>query len=260
MLLLSDLTDMLASIYKRAGQAAVKTWPGIIAFLVVMTVVIWIEDLADWARLAIGFVGFALCSAMIYRAMLQENFQQGWISHWARQIAAHGLTLAFLAMVAFILSLFLIIVSVILVVASGYDPTVGDPADTTASLEALRASGAIWIMYTLLACALACLVWFALRLFLSGPATVSAERLLIFRTWSWAKGKVVRFGIVTLLAFLPVMVLAIAIHAALPLNGDSALGAFIRALVWMPPIYALHGAAVELYSKVPTETRAFALR
>ncbi len=133
--------------------------------------------------------------AAIYRQLLAPKTGNSLAKDTGKLILANLLVFMAFVIVAFIAMLFLVIVSGILVVASGYDPSAADPSDISGSMDALRRSGAVWLLYGLIAVVAGVLVWFALRLVLYGAATIARGRVLVFQSWSLSKGAVVRIAL-----------------------------------------------------------------
>ena len=94
--------------------------------------------------------------AAIYRQLLAPTTGNSLTKDAGKLILANLLVYMVFIIVAFIAMLFLVIVSGILVIASGYDPSAADPSDISGSMDALRASGAVWVLYGLIAVVSGC--------------------------------------------------------------------------------------------------------
>lgn len=157
----------------------------------------------------IWLVAVSRAAAFIYTELFESADTERLITPALRLLAANALLVFFFSLVSFILGLFLIIFSVILVVVSGYDPSSADPGDVNASLDALRASGAIWLLYLAMLAGAFFYVWLMLRLILVGAATFRERRLMIFRTWDWTKGRVRDIFTTALCTWIPASVVAV---------------------------------------------------
>lgn len=156
-----------------------------------------------------------------------------------RILAANALLVFFFSLVTFILSLFLVIFSVILVVASGYDPSSADADDVNASLDALRQSGAIWILYLAISAGALFYAWLVMRLILVGAATFNERRLMVFRTWDWTKDYVRVILSISLLTWVPASIVACAVTIASP----SEFRALVFGTAIIPAFYLFHTLA-----------------
>lgn len=220
----------------------------------------------DDSGLRIGFwlassglliVYFAL-SCQLYRgAGLGSGQPEGRWPPALRLALAHGLAGLAFVLIGFFVFLFLIIFAVILVAVSGHDPSQAEASNVDASLDALRASGAIWLLWSICLAAMGGLLWFLARLITFGPATVDQQRLIIFRSWSWTKGQPVQLA--ALIFVLQLVPLSGGLWAVARLSNAPALagtdlmtslfsGAAMAAVL-LPAVFLGHALAITVYRR-----------
>lgn len=181
---------------------------------------------------------------------------------------AYGLFCMALFLIVFMLALFLIIFAVVLVIGSGYDPSQGDANDVTGSVEALRESGAIYLLYTMLFLAIAGFAGVLVRLAAFAPATVDNHQIMIFQTWRWTKHKILDFLPAMLaLQLLPIVVIFYLAgeigrygQRAIPasMSGVSQVEVVlthfavsaVQVSLWLPAVLLGHGLATAIYKRV----------
>ena len=197
--------------------------------------------------IALGLVGFG--ASLTARAMLGAQVGAGVSSDGWRSVAVYYLITFVFSLAGFVVALALIIFSVVLVVASGHEPSGVASTDTDASLQALRNSGAIWILYALLAAGAGVLIWFALRLTLAVPATLTAQRIHVFRTWGQTKGQIRSLVGVCGFALLPAILMGL---IAFQLN----LGASWVSIGLLGSLYLLQAASVAMFQTLKKREKA----
>ncbi len=199
-----DHAVSIPAMIKTAGRLSAGSVIGLVAQAFGLLIAVYNPTFVGLC-FALVWLGFG--ASLTVRTMLGSQVGASIVSDGWRSIAVYSLIAAFFALVGFVIALALIIFSVVLVVASGHDPSTIAATETDASLEALRQSGAIWILYALLIAGAGVLVWLALRLTLCLPATLTQQRLHIFRTWGQTKGHILNVSAVAAFALLPALVL-----------------------------------------------------
>ncbi len=185
-------------IIKRTLAGAVpivrSTWLWMLAFCVALIALPLLLNGSglrpDTARNGIALAVYVTAtgwSCAVYRMNIKQTPKGSFWGDFFRLTVANFLFALVMAVVLFIAGLALIIISVILVAASGYEPTASNADDVGASIDALRVSGAIWILYAMIGACVGGVVWMALRLFVYGAATVARGKVLVFQTWPWTK-------------------------------------------------------------------------
>jgi len=228
-----------------------------------------------------GFAALASSCAWavsVYRGLLPRSSQGSVAADISKLVIANLLVFLVFALVAFMIGLFLVIFSGIMIAASGYDPSGSDAADISGSIAALQASGGIWMIYALSAAGLVVLIWFGLRLILYGAATVIQGRVIVFQSWGLTKGAVVKIALLAVLFMgVPFVLMVIAGEAtahvlgletfwseagfsfeesATPVTGgilQSAIGWVLTALYQMPGFLLGHSLAAALYRRLGPE-------
>lgn len=205
---MSKPLDFVSIARETTGDAiriGASTWPWMLAYCAVAVLAVSYSSGGNvWTFLGMqGFVLIAACAwgAMMYRRLL-DHPPEKIAGRTAKLFGATLLVYLLIGLVAFIVGLALAIVSGVLIAASGFDPSAGEAADVEGSIAALRASGAIWIIYLLGTCCISLLIWFSLRLYLYGVATVARGRVLVFQTWGLTEGHVLSIGLLCIGAVL----------------------------------------------------------
>ncbi len=253
-----NLTSLLKNSFDNAIKMVVPSLPYAILFAFAVGYLVWAAEVLPESGLGYGlFAAFAfavlyahsLFSASMYRVILPR---QGTLRASAWQLLlAWLLLITATAIILFILSLFFSLFSVILIAISGYDPTEGDPTDVTGSLEAMRESGAIWLLYALLATALVGLCWYAIRVMTFAAATTSRAKVHVFRTWGFTKGHLKLLApAMLILIVLPIGLLG-GVVSLLPAATETSLArgfsASLQTLILLPSAWIGHGFAAEVY-------------
>lgn len=213
-------------IFQRTLASAVSivrsTWLWILAFCVALIALPVLLNDSDGPAGSTGY-GIALAvyvtatgwSCAVYRMSIKPTPKGSFWGDFFRLTVANFLFALVMAVVLFIAGLALIIISVVLVAASGYEPTASNADDVNASIDALRASGAIWVLYAMIGACVGGVVWMALRLFIYGAATVARGQILVFQTWPWTKRR--------LLVIAPLVLALIAIPLGVISYGSASL-------------------------------------
>lgn len=125
----------------------------------------------------------------------------------------------------------------------------GADAEIQSALNAMMATPYGWALAAVYATGLTGLCFLALRLLLAGAATVQTGHVMVFRTWGWTKGEVIRLGLASLATHVaPFLLGMLANMALIPVIGTGDAGEFIAGVVFLallaPFILAGHGLAV----------------
>ncbi|GAB5458834.1 MAG: hypothetical protein Hens3KO_18640 [Henriciella sp.] len=209
----------MSQVIAETVSEALRVSRSVIAYITVfiLTAVLTLQfggQAGAWGHLVSGLALLTATSALgaaVYRRLL--HFPSGaTILSGTRQLFCVGaLVWIVIGILAFIAGLTLVLMSGVLVIASGYDPSGSDASDISGSMDALKASGAIWALYAALVAAFAILAWFLARLSLSGAATITSGKVKVFEAWGLTKGWVA-----------PIMCLLV-LFVGLPLFGTTAL-------------------------------------
>jgi hypothetical protein len=163
---------------------------------------------------------------------------------------------AFLFM-GFFVGFFLLILPGILIEAAGqYTIDKGSPPEMVQEAFAAMLGtpyGAVYL--TVAAAGGAFLFWAALRLTIFGAATAARGEAIVFRTWRWTRGHVLRLGLVTsfthMMPFLAGLAANFALQAALP---DTPAGFFLAGMagvvLFAPFLLAGHGLGATAYHRL----------
>lgn len=125
----------------------------------------------------------------------------------------------------------------------------GADAQIQPALNSMMATPYGWALAAVYATGLTGLCFLALRLLLTGAATVQTGHVMVFRTWGWTKGHVIRLGLASLATHVvPFLLGVLADMALIPMIGTGDVGQFLAGVVFlalmMPFILAGHGLAV----------------
>ncbi len=215
----------------------------------------------------------------VYQGLLPGSSKNTVAVDTGKLLVANLLVILVFILVAFMIGLFLVIFSGIMIAASGYDPSGSDAADISGSIAALQASGGIWMIYAISAVGLAILIWFGVRLILYGAATVAQGRVIVFQSWGLTKGATLKIALLTVLFVgVPLALMAVANEAtahvlglktlwsevgisfeesATPVTGgilQSVMAWGLSALYQMPVFLLGHSLAAALYRRLGPET------
>jgi len=198
------------------------------------------------AALAVLFFAGVQASLMIYRAMMPD-------AKGAFMALMHTNLAIYLAFffISFFVFFFVGIFGVVMLQLSGLVDLAAEGADEQipAALAGMMSTPYGWALSLVYATGLGGLAFLALRLLLAGAATVLTGQVMVFRTWRWTKGDVLRFGTASLathvLPFLAGYVVNLLIVNA---AGQSELAIFATGvsglLLQAPFILVGHGLAV----------------
>ncbi len=200
-------------------------------------------------KLAILLGPACLWGAAIYQKLLPGD-RSGRLSKATGKLALASLLVYLLFfLLVFIAALFLILISVILVVASGYTP--GNGSGASGSISALEASGAIWLLYALCAAVIVLLVWFGLRLILFGAATVTAGRVVVFRSWGLTGGAVIKIALLCLVLIgSPAILSSLILELTSRMFGQAVMFAIMTVLFQLLFFLLGHSLAAALYRRL----------
>lgn len=205
-----------------------------------------IGDAAPALAALVVFVVGVEFSLVVYRAML--NTSKG-----DRLRLAHANLAVYVAFVfiGVFIGFFLLLLPGILLKASGrmeVDAETPPEVVQAAILDMLpTAYGAVLILACLVGAGALCFM--ALRLLLIGAATIATQETVVFRTWPWTRGHVVRLALASLGTHVAPFVLAILANWALRgVWGPGGFGAFLSGMAGMlllvPFLLGGHGLAV----------------
>ena len=196
-------------------------------------------------------------SLNVYREMMNTRSGTGLsLAH-----ANVSIYFAFMFIGVFI-GFFLLILPGILLEASGYED-LGSETDPQVVIDALKnmlptAYGAVLVICNLMGAL--CVSFMALRLICVGPATVRAERAMVFRTWRWTEGHALRLGGAAIVTHVLPFALAVAINAALRPVFDftnpvmTGISSAVGMLLFLPFYVLGHGLAVAAHAQLaPSE-------
>ena len=166
--------------------------------------------------------------------------------------------------IGFFVGFFLLILPGILIEAAGQYTIDADSPPALVQDAFLAMLGTSYGAMYLLVCALGTifLLWAALRLTLFGAATAERGEAMVFRTWRWTRGAVLRLGAASLVTHVLPFAFAVAANAALlAILPDTGPGHFIAGaagiLLLTPFFLAGHGlAAAALPRLKPAENAA----
>lgn len=229
---------------------------GVYVLVFVLAVVVAVRfggQLGLWGTMVGAIAILAAASALgaaIYRRLLSFRSGATILSGTRQLFLVSTLVWIAISIVAFIAGLTLVLMSGVLVVASGYDPSGGEASDVSGSLEALQASGAVWILYAAIGGSFAVLVWFLTRLCLAGAATITSGKVKVFQTWGVTKD--VARPILLLLAMFICGPMAVVwailglVSAAIGPLGVVILGAFLVGLI----LVVFHVLSASLFKRL----------
>lgn len=271
---ISPVLPLLRAALSEASIMAKASWRYGLAFIVAAAAGLVLKNAAGggfgFAQIALILPGMALFCVWSYRAYQASGLgatDAKLVAGSAKLALAYGLVAMALFLIAFMLGLFLIIFSVVLVIGSGYDPSQGGADDVSGSVQALRESGAIYLLYAMLFVAVIGFCAGLVRLAVFAPATVDAHQIKIFQTWPWTKHKILSLSPAVLLLQIVPICMAIYFGRELRMYGDQAaraigsgdaqLGTFligfgataVQLCLWMPALMLGHGLAAAIYKR-----------
>jgi hypothetical protein len=194
-----------------------------------------------------------LFSAAILRKAVRNEFHGGiGLSFGADEVRLLGASLALLCLFVPLISLvalvlFITVFSKIATSEAALQTMLADPeAMNEAIIQALGENGAaalsLFIIFVF-----ALFVLLATRLYMINAATIGEKRIVLFQTWSWSRGNILRMIAAMILTVLPVMLIdsvivdllrALVPPAAgvIPIFIVSAIASFIAAMTTIPVV------------------------
>ena len=152
--------------------------------------------------------------------------------------------------IGFFVGFFLLILPGILIEAAGQYTIDQDSPPALVQEAFLAMLGTPYGAAYLLVCALGTifLLWAALRLTLFGAATAASGEAMVFRTWRWTRGSVLRLGAASLATHVSPFAFAVAanagLHGVLPDSGPGHFIAGAAGILLLTPFFlAGHGLA-----------------
>ena len=247
-----SIADLIVEAWRLAAKAALPALPWLALLSLMGGFYKWALNtgtggtMLTLAALVVLFLAGVQASLMIYRAMIPDA-KGAFMALMHMNLAIY---LAFF-FVSFFIFFFVGIFGVVMLQLSGLVDLAAEGADQQipAALAGMMSTPYGWALSIVYATGLSGIAFLALRLLLTGAATVQTGRVMVFRTWRWTKGDVVRFGSASLathvLPFLAGYVANLAINSVAG-QGDVALFAtgVTGLLLQAPFILAGHGLAV----------------
>jgi len=264
-------TSLYRDVFKRVPFLATGAILPFLAFVIFTSAIPMVPEGDTWGLLlyVASFYTGVLWSAGMYRIGLRRGKGYRSFLKDVTRLSVGNLLMYFAAgMILFFIILFVGLFSMVLAATSGADPSAGDGTDITDTMQALRASGMIWLLYSLLATTAIGIGWFALRLLTFGAATVAKKKILVFQTWPWTKRATTQLaGAAIVLQVLPFIVLfgvaeVICGIVGLPtfLQPDESFGQSGLALsvglhlVLLAPFWIVgHSFAISVYKQLETD-------
>lgn len=204
------------------------------------------------AALVVLFLAGVQASLIIYRAMI-PGAKGAFMALMHMNLAIY---LAFF-FTGFFVFFFVGIFGVVMLQLSGLVDLAADGADQQipAALAGMMSTPYGWALSIVYAAGLGGLVFLAIRLLLTGAATVQSGQVMVFRTWRWTKGDVLRFGTASLVThILPFLVGYVANLVIIDAAGQGEIALFATGvtglLLQAPFILAGHGLAVAALAAV----------
>ena len=215
----------------------------------------------DWGDAAPAIVALGLFvlgiefSLVLYRAMFETTRGDR-----LRLAHANISVYAVFLFASVFIGFFLLILPGILLRASGRSDIDADtpPEEVQAALMEMlpTAWGVVLLIVTL--AGIGVLAFLALRLLLIGAATVATGQTMVFRTWGWTKGHLVRLGCAALVSHVLPFAIAVGlnfwVHTWLAPTG---FGAFLSGAIGMslvvPFLILGHGLAVAAFERLKPE-------
>lgn len=205
------------------------------------------------AALSCVFVAGVQASLAAYRAMI-PGAQGRFMALMHMNLAIY---LAFF-FIGFFVLFFVGLFGVIMLQMSGLVDLSAEGADAQieSALSAMMATPYGWALAAVYATGLTGLCYLALRLLLAGAATARTGQVMVFRTWGWTKGHVVRLGLASLATHVAPCVAGFLAHLALSaMIGPGDAGLFLSGIVFIalqiPFLLAGHGLAAAALPPAP---------
>jgi hypothetical protein len=247
-----SISHLIAQAWRLALKAALPGLPWLVLLALLGGFYKWALNtgaggtMLTLAALVVLFLAGVQASLTIYRAMI-PGAKGAFMALMHMNLAIY---LAFF-FTGFFVFFFVGIFGVVMLQLSGLVDLAAEGADQQipAALAAMMSTPYGWALSAVYAAGLGGLAFLALRLLLTGAATVQTGQVMVFRTWRWTKGEALRLGAASLvthvLPFLVGYVINLIIISAAG-QGEVALFAtgVCGLLLQMPFILAGHGLAV----------------
>ncbi|KJS26817.1 MAG: hypothetical protein VR75_05080 [Hyphomonadaceae bacterium BRH_c29] len=198
------------------------------------------------AALVLLFLAGVQASLMIYRAMI-PGAKGAFMALMHMNLAIY---LAFF-FISFFIFFFVGVFGVVMLQLSGLVDLAAEGADQQIqpALSAIMTTPYGWALALVYATGLGGLAFLALRLLLTGAATVKTGHVMVFRTWRWTKGDVLRFGMASLVTHVLPFLVGYALNFGLvQVMGQGEVSLFVTGMTGLalqaPFILAGHGLSV----------------
>ena len=247
-----SIPDLIVQAWRLAAQAALPALPWLVLLSLMGGFYKWALNtgtggtMLTLAALVVVFLAGVQASLTIYRAMI-PGAKGAFMALMHMNLAIY---LAFF-FVSFFIFFFVGIFGVVMLQLSGLVDLAAEGADQQipAALAGMMSTPYGWALSIVYATGLGGLVFLAVRLLLTGAATVQTGRVMVFRTWRWTKGDAVRLGSAALVTHvLPFLVGYVANLVIISLTGQGEIALFATGvtalLLQVPFILAGHGLAV----------------
>ncbi len=247
-----SIPDLIGQAWRLAAQAALPGLPWLALLALMGGFYKWALStgaggtMLALAALVVFFLAGVQASLMIYRAMIPDA-KGAFMALMHMNLAIY---LAFF-FIGFFVFFFVGIFGVVMLQLSGLVDLAAEGADQQipAALAGMMSTPYGWALSIVYAAGLGGLAFLALRLLMAGAATVQTGRVMVFRTWRWTKGDVVRFGAASLATHvLPFLVGYVVNLVIVNAAGQGEIAVFATGvsglLLQVPFILAGHGLAV----------------
>ena len=247
-----SVPDLIVQAWRLAGQAALPGLPWLALLAVMGGIYKWaLNSDAGGTMLTLGaltvlFLAGVQASLMIYRAMI-PGAKGAFMALMHMNLAVY---LAFF-FIGFFIFFFVGIFGVVMLQVSGLIDFAAEGADQRIpeALAALMSTPYGWALSIIYAAGLGGLAFLALRLLLTGAATVKTGQVMVFRTWRWTKGDVLKLGAASLATHpLPFLVGYVANLLIISAMGQGDTNMFVTGVTGLalqaPFILSGHGLAV----------------
>ncbi|WP_139068903.1 MULTISPECIES: hypothetical protein [unclassified Hyphomonas] len=247
-----SIPDLIAQAWRLAAQAALPSLPWLALLALMGGFYKWALNtgaggtMLTLAALVVLFLSGVQASLMIYRAMIPEA-KGAFMALMHMNLAVY---LAFF-FISFFIFFFVGIFGVVMLQLSGLVDLAAEGADEQipAALAGMMSMPYGWALSAVYATGLGGLAFLALRLLLAGAATVQTGRVMVFRTWRWTKGDVLRLGAASLATHvLPFLAGYVANLVIVGAAGQGEVATFATGVTGLflqaPFILAGHGLAV----------------
>ena len=246
---------------------------GLLPYLVIMVVAISFIDqlvLAAFGDTLGGLVSVLTTIAvsapfgvLMYRRGLQLDRQGQWISDSWKLGLAQALVYMLFAILLVLIVMFLAVFGGILAGAAGLDPSAVADSFSAGNIREALGGTEVFVLSALIAVSVLALLWVSARLMVFGVATIDEGRLMIFRTWSWTKGAVIKIGLFFMIVMVPALLIlggtVYAVTNSLAAgNNEYGLERWLIESASMAPAQIIvfllgHAVAVAVYSQIVPE-------